>query len=267
MTAELQGVVATLYIPLVARIHVSRRFPDFFRDDMALALEKHLPDGCSEVRVSEYFHMAGACRYRVVDDILRAFMAQQRQCNIINLGAGLETCFFRLQPEHACFYELDLPPVIAMREKLLGAHARDVLLASDLFELAWADAVDASLPTVLTASGVFQYFEEEKIRRFIAAVKERFTHAELVFDAMTSPALAFANRFVRKTGNKNAVMHFSVNHPETFGAACGMRLLEQRPFFTEARKLLKKELSLSTRIAMKLADESCLRSFILRYAL
>ena len=111
------------------------------------------------------------------------------------------------------------------------------------------------------------YFEEEKIRRFIAAVKERFAHAELVFDAMTSPALAFATHFVRKTGNKNAVMHFSVNHPETFGAACGMRLLEQRPFFTEARKLLKKELSLPTRIAMKLADESCLRSFILRYAL
>ena len=42
--SRLQGVADTLYIPLTARIQVSKRFPDFFYDETALALEKELPD-------------------------------------------------------------------------------------------------------------------------------------------------------------------------------------------------------------------------------
>ncbi len=39
----LAGVPDTTYIPLVARIYVSKRFPDYFRDDQALALESQIP--------------------------------------------------------------------------------------------------------------------------------------------------------------------------------------------------------------------------------
>ena len=33
---ELQGVPDTLFVPLAARIRVSRRFPEYFRDQTAL---------------------------------------------------------------------------------------------------------------------------------------------------------------------------------------------------------------------------------------
>lgn len=40
-----EGVANTTYIPLVARIYVSKRFPEYFYDAKALELEPYLPEG------------------------------------------------------------------------------------------------------------------------------------------------------------------------------------------------------------------------------
>ena len=84
---------------------------------------------------------------------------------------------------------------------------------------------------------------------------------------MTSNALKYANRFVKKTGNTNATMFFSVDDAEGFAVDCGVTLLEQLPFFTEARTVLKKKLKIFTRIAMKVMDEGKRRGYILHYKL
>lgn len=264
---KLQGVADTLYIPLTARIQVSKRFPDFFYDEAALSLEKELPDNSIEKNSGEYFYMASVCRYHVVDAMVRGFMTRHGQCNVINLGAGLETSYFRLKPEKAVFYEMDLPEVIETRRNVLGERDKDILVGGDLFDLSWAARLDTSLPTILTASGVFQYFDEERICSFIGEVRNVFRNAELVFDAMNGKAIAYANKYVRKTGNKDAGMHFWVDDPSGFAAKCGIHLIEQKPFFTEARKRLKKRLTLYTRIAMKVVDEGGRRGYILHYSL
>lgn len=264
---KLQGVADTLYIPLTARIQVSRRFPDFFYDEAALALERELPDDSIEKHSGEYFYMASVCRYQVMDEKTRAFMNRHERCNIIHLGAGLETAYDRLKPRSAIFYEMDLPPVIETRRQVLGERENEVLIAGDLFDLSWAERVDRQLPSLLVVSGVFQYFKKEQILSFIAQTKALFPEAELIFDAMSSRAIGYANRYVKKTGNKDAEMAFSVDSPAGFAEECGIRFIGQTPFFTEARRLLKRKLSLYTRIAMRVVDEGSRRGYILHYAL
>ena len=39
----LNGIEDTLYIPLVARIYVSEKFPEFFYDEKALSLKRYIP--------------------------------------------------------------------------------------------------------------------------------------------------------------------------------------------------------------------------------
>ena len=62
-------------------------------------------------------------------------------------------------------------------------------------------------------------------------------------------------------------MHFSVDSPAAFAQECGIKLLEQRPFFTEARRELKRQLSLYTRVAMRVVDEGSRTGYILHYGL
>lgn len=263
---KLQGVADTLYIPLTARINISKRFPFFFYDEKALELEKELPDDSIEKNSGEYFYMASVCRYKVTDELIRDFISKHGKCNIVNLGAGLETAYYRIKPAEAVFYEMDLTEVIDIRRECLGEKENDILIPGDLFDISWAKDVDKNLPTMIVISGVFQYFEKEQVKQIIKDICDTFEYAEIVFDAMSSKALNYANKYVKKTGNRSAEMHFFVDDPKAFAEECGMELIEEIPFFTEAREKLKKELKLFTRIAMKVVDEGGRRGYILHFA-
>ncbi|MBP3762866.1 MAG: class I SAM-dependent methyltransferase [Bacteroidales bacterium] len=259
--SKLQGVADTLYIPLTARIYVSKRFPDFFHDSKSLELESALPDDSIGRRTNEYAHLASVCRYYNLDAMLRRFIGRFPICNVVNLGCGLETAWWRLQPpEGVTFYEMDLPEVIETRRRLLGSSVGDRLVAGDLFDLAWADAIDASLPTLLTVSGVFQYFREEQVLDFLRQARERFPEGEIIFDATGSQGIAYANRFVRRTGNTSAEMHFAVDDIRRLTALSATALVEERDFFRDPLRILGQRLRPYTRIAMRVARHGSFRS-------
>ncbi len=259
-----EGIADTLYIPLTARIYVSEHFPEYFYDEKALSLKSEIPYEEIVSKSSEYFQMAGACRFFNTDQIIEVFITQHRRCNVINIGCGLETSFFRVKPDpkKAVFYEMDLPDVIKARAKVLGESENEVLISGDMFDFKWAECIDKALPTLVTVIGVFQYFEEEKVIDFLNRLKNEFPDVEVVFDAMTGKAIKYANDYIKKTGNKDAQLHFSADNGKSVAEKCGMKLVEERPFFGVARKQLKKKLRLYTRIAMKVVDEGGRRAFL-----
>ena len=262
--SKFEGVADTLYIPLTARIYVSEHFPEYFRDDKAVSLKSEMPYEDIASKSSEYFQMAGACRFYNTDQMVKAFIDRHEKCNIVNVGCGLETAYFRINPasEKAAFYEMDLPEVIAARRKVLGESENEILISGDMFDFAWADGIDKSRPTLVTVIGVFQYFEEEKIIGFLKQLKRSFPGVEVIFDAMTGKAIKYANDYIKKTGNNDAELHFSADNGKSVAEKCGMKLVEERPFFGAARKQLKRKLKLYTRIAMKVVDEGGRRGFL-----
>lgn len=82
---------------------------------------------------------------------------------------------------------------------------------------------------------------------------------------MSSRAINFANKYVQKTGNKEAIMSFSVDDPRAFANECDIEFIAQKAFFSEARQCLKKNLKIYTRIAMKILDEGKRKGYILQY--
>ena len=250
---ELRGVPDTLFIPLAARVHVSRRFPDYFHDGAALSLARLIP-AAVDASSSEYGHMASVARYHNLDEMTRAFAARRGRCAVVSLGAGLETAAFRLADLEATFYEVDLPEVIAARRALLPPTPREALVGADVLGRDWMDRLEPGAPTLFTAAGLFQYFRADDVVALIGALRDRFPGGELIFDATDRAGLAYGNRYVRRTGNTCAPMHFHVDDPAALARACGVELVEQRPFFTRARALLGQRLGLRTRIAMAVAD-------------
>lgn len=187
--------------------------------------------------------------------MIKNFLARHKNGIIINLGAGLETSAFRVNAPDTVFYEIDLPEVIAIRKQVLGTKDNEVLIEGDMFALEWAKQIPAGKPALLIVSGVFQYFKQEEVFAFIAALKKVFPYGELIFDATNETGIKYANKYVRKTGNTSAQMYFYVNDCPIFAQSCGTELIEHRTFYTDARKLLKHKLKLYTRIAMKICDD------------
>lgn len=69
---KFDGVANTLFVPLVARINISKKFPEYFMDEKALELEKYLPQGADKGS-SEYSNMASVARYYNMDKTVTAF--------------------------------------------------------------------------------------------------------------------------------------------------------------------------------------------------
>ena len=74
-----------------------------------------------------------------------------------------------------------------------------------------------------------------------------------VFWGGYSKGLKLANKYVKKTGNKNAQMYFSVDNPKEFAKYTNTKLLEVDGFFQKALKDCH-GLKLSTKIYMYFAD-------------
>ena len=81
---KLQGVSDTLFIPLAARIFVSKKFPEYFFDEKALSLEKYIPDNNIQKKPSEYSFMASAARYYNLDSMVRAFIRAVQKPQFLN---------------------------------------------------------------------------------------------------------------------------------------------------------------------------------------
>ncbi len=265
MAEKTEGVADTLYIPLAARIYVSERFPEFFKDETALTLKDTVPGSVFEGS-SEYTHMASVCRYLNTDRMVRDFVKRKGHSNIVYLGCGLETANRRMEDLDAHFYDMDLPEVIEDRGKLLTQIDNETVIAGDMFDLSWADGIDASVPTMILALGVFQYFRGEQILGLVENLKERFPGAELVFDATNTKGLKYVNKYVEKTGNTSARMYLAIDDPQVFADKADLVLLELSLFYTCVGRELKRKLGFYTRTAMRVCDKDG-RSKIMRFAL
>lgn len=253
---QFESVADTLFIPLTARIYVSRRFPEYFYDARALELAHVLPNDSIEKKSSEYAMLASVARCQNLDEMTKKFISVHAKCNIVNLGCGLETAYDRINSKTALFYEVDLPAVIERRMQFLQEGKNEKLIAGDLFDLSWVNQIaDCTRPTLLIASGVFQYFHEEEILTFIKKCSTVFPQAELIFDAANKTGIRYANQYVRKTGNHAAMMYFYVNDCMLFAEKAEAQLIEWRPFYTKTRKIIGSKTGLYTRIAMKVCDD------------
>ena len=82
-----------------------------------------------------------------------------------------------------------------------------------------------------------------------------FSCGEMAFDATNEDGLKFANRFIKRTGNADALMRFFVNDAHAFADETSTTLMEERVFFEDALRLLGRRLGIVSRISMRVADK------------
>ncbi len=263
---NLNGVPDTLFIPLIARIYISKKFPEYFCDEKALSLEKIIPQNIISEKSSEYAMMASVSRAVNMDKIVSEFSQRNNICNIVCIGCELETMAFRLEglSSKAHFYEIDFPSVIENREIALGVLPNETLIKGNANEIDFSQHMDCSVPTIFVVAGVFQYFKENEVLALILRLQSQFSKAEILCDATDEYGINYANKYVKKTGNTNAMMYFYINNPKEFADRINSKLISATGFYGVISKDLRKKLKLYTNIATKIADDK-MHTMILRY--
>ena len=245
--AAFNGVEDTLFIPLVGRIYSSKNFKEFFYDEKALELEKYIPSDLIKENTSEYFTIASIARFYEFDNMVREFIERYKDCNILCLGCGLETMYFRVNDKRATFYEVDFPKVIDQRKIVLGENEKEVLIGSNLLDYSWIEKVDTTKPTLAIASGVFQYLHHEEVVSLLKELQSKFNNIEIAFDATNKMGIKGAEKYVKKTGNTEAMMYFYLTNIEEFAKEVNSKLIKVLPFYKNCTKILKDKLKFGTK--------------------
>ncbi|MEB3021865.1 class I SAM-dependent methyltransferase [[Mycobacterium] crassicus] len=124
-----------------------------------------------------------ALRAKMLDDRVRAFTTANPDAVVVDLGAGLNEPMVRVQPpEEVDWYSIDLPHVIALREKLLTAPPGEHLVAADLTAKDWTAGIPVGRPTMVIADGLFAFLSEQQVIALFAHTIDYFDKGELMFN-------------------------------------------------------------------------------------
>lgn len=181
---DLRGVSETLLIPLHYRVEESKAGSSSYKDDMAERFHDAIAYEWGKFQGSSLQRPGIVSRTAILDDQVRAFVAHNPGGLIVNLGAGLDTRFHRLDNGKIEWIELDLPEVIAFRQKLREpANPRHLLLAASVLDDHWLSQVksrsDARI--LFVAEGLFPYFTEEQHRKIFTMLADNFPGQEMLF--------------------------------------------------------------------------------------
>lgn len=180
---NLTGVPETMLWTLHNRAAEARRPDGFLRDpDCARIYESIDYDYARSFGEPDASH---PMRSRMFDDAVRPWLAAHPGGTVVELGAGLETQFQRVDDGKVRWMVVDVPDAIAVRERFLPSTARCRYVPKNALDLAWLDEVQGPERGVfISAQGLLMSFEEADVRRLFTAIVDRFPGVELMFDTI-----------------------------------------------------------------------------------
>ena len=252
---DFSTVEDTLFVPMLGRIYASEKFPHILHDEKALSLKDRLPKNLKgQDTQTQYTLMASAVRSTNMDRCIQNFMAREPEGVIVMLGAGLETTFFRNDNGRTIWYEVDLPDVINYRNELLGTNDRDRTIAASAFEEDWVKTVREAhpdAPLLVTASGLFYYFERDTVVGLFKMLKNH-GRVELLFDTVNSSGMKRMSKYMKQVGHADAAMYFYVDDGKALAEEIGGKCLQEEPYYAHTDK---KGMQFMTSISMKVSDK------------
>jgi O-methyltransferase involved in polyketide biosynthesis len=198
-TDDLKGVSETLLIPLHYRVEASKSDSTGFKDELAESFHDaiaydwgKLDAAASQNRMTTMRVAIFDERTAIFDEQVRNFLEKAPDGLVVNLGAGLDTRFHRLDNSRVEWIEFDLPGVIAFRRKLPEPeNKRHRMIAASVLDDNWVAEVKrhAGSRVLFVAEGLLEYFTEEEHRKIFTCLAENFPGEEMLFQTMAPSQL------------------------------------------------------------------------------
>jgi len=181
-------------------------------------------------RFGQWRRVVGCCLRTAFFDVwVREFLRRSPEGTVVEIGAGLNTRFERLDNGRVHWFDLDLRDMVELRHKFFRDSDRRTTLAASVLDSDWIAAVRRSPgPYLLVAETVFVYLQEAEVKAALRQIAAGLPQVTIALDTMGRRAV--------NTGNKD---HARRKLTARFAWACedplaiqdwniGLRRLESR---------------------------------------
>ncbi len=198
------SISETLFINIPMKSQEHQRTNGILKDPFSVELMDRLDYDFSRFDTNSKPAAGVVVRAQYFDEETAAFIKKNKDKKpvVVHVGAGMDTRFLRISgpDQPAVFYELDLPDVMDLREKVLPSAENEFIIKSSMFETAWMDELAEQHQNsyfLFVIEGVTFYFPENKIKAFFYNLAQRFT-GEVQCDLIST--------WMSKRGKKNEIL-------------------------------------------------------------
>ncbi|MGD0049989.1 MAG: class I SAM-dependent methyltransferase, partial [Bryobacteraceae bacterium] len=244
---QLGQVEETLLVPLYARALESRRKRPIVDDPNAIEMVDSI-DWDFQRFGQRWRVFSCALRDAMFDVWTADFIRSHPAGTVVEIGAGLNTRFERLDNGRVHWFDLDLPDAVELRRKFFADTGRRTILAGSVLDSNWIDMVQQSPgPYFLVAETVFVYLEQPHVKAALSQIMRSFPSACVAFDTVSRKAIDNGNKdFVRR--NMAVRFAWACDDPREIERwNIGLRLVESRTL-VDVPDPLKPRLSVPMRI-------------------
>jgi O-methyltransferase involved in polyketide biosynthesis len=182
-TTELSPIEQTAFLTEYARALDSRWPRPILGDSLADGVVGKIDYDFAGLGVQASVVCQAALRAKMLDDRLRRFVGDHPDAVVVDLGAGLDSAFYRVDPPGSVdWYSVDLPGIMALRDEVLPANPHAHSVPVSLAENRWPDTIPGDRPTMLVADGLFAFLSEPVIVSIFRRITEHFGSGELAFN-------------------------------------------------------------------------------------
>jgi O-methyltransferase involved in polyketide biosynthesis len=199
IAVDLSGVPETLLWNLGRRAAAARTRRPLLQDPRAVEIVDRLDYDFGDASRGAGWQ---AVRVATFDAAIRRFLARHPSGTVVALGEGLETQFWRVDNGRMRWVSVDLPETLELRHKLLPDGPRQRSHAGSALELDWLDDLEPATPALVTAQGLFVYFQRDQVHELIAALARRLPGASLLFDVVPEKMLEMVRRWPGREGSQ-----------------------------------------------------------------
>lgn len=183
----------SLFLTLYARALDNRRPNTILGDAMGDQIVNTIDHDYGDMHLDTNLILNVSLRAKKLDQVASQFLARHPDAVGLDLGAGLDTRMARLDPPSTVdWYDVDFPAVAAARERAIPERPNAHIIAADVTDPDWLDAVPTGRPAIIVADGLMGFLSLDELVTLWNRLINHFPSGELVFNSYTRFAIWLA---------------------------------------------------------------------------
>ncbi len=241
MDLKLGDVQETALIPVAVKANETKRKNARIKDEKAVEIIETLQ---VDTKPFDKFlsHEGVVARTIMMDKWLKGIIEKHPDAVVLNIGAGFDNRFSRVDNGKILWFDLDLPDSIAVRKKVFPEQERVTMIAGDALKDDWCQPVKDAVAKrnsklVIIAEGLFMYFTMDQIKTLLEILKTNFPKKTTLFAEQNNKMLVKNEKYHDAVKNTNAhFMSGTDSAQEIADLVPGVKLIREHSFHEEAKK-------------------------------
>lgn len=241
MELKLGDIQTTAIIPLAIKASETLRKNARIKDNKAVEIIRALNTDTSQYD-KFMSHEGVVARTIMLDRQLNEIIKRNPDTVVVNVGAGFDDRFSRVDNGKILWFDLDLPDAIAVRKKIFSERERVTMIAGSALGNDWCNQVKESLSgrkskPVFIAEGLFIYLTLDQIRTFLEVLKNNFPGGGILIAEQNCKMMQKNEKHHDTVKNTNAhFMSGTDSAQEIADLTDGIELVEEHSFNEEMQK-------------------------------